>query len=118
MKADIGYFYFIKDDFFDIADDPELMQNKENGNRRPCYYCIKSDEYESIMWFIPVSTKVKKYKEIYEHKIKKQMEQGKNISIDTIVFGNVANTYSAFLIQNMFPTTMEYIEGKYIKNEV
>ena len=56
MKADIGYFYFIKDDFFDIADDPELMQNKENGNRRPCYYCIKSDEYESIMWFIPVST--------------------------------------------------------------
>lgn len=115
MKADIGYFYFIKDDFFDIADDPELMQNKENGNRRPCYYCIKSDEYESIMWFIPVSTKVKKYKKIYEHKIKKQMEQGKNISIDTIVFGNVANTYSAFLIQNMFPTTMEYIEGKYIK---
>ena len=118
MKADIGYFYFIKDDFFDIADDPELMQNKENGNRRPCYYCIKSEEYEDIMWFIPVSTKVKKYKEIYEHKIKKQMEQGKKVSVDTIVFGNVANTYSAFLIQNMFPTTMQYIEGKYIKNKV
>ena len=99
MKADIGYFYFIKDDFFDIVDDPELMQNKENGNRRPCYYCIKSDEYESIMWFIPVSTKVKKYKEIYEHKIKKQMEQGKNISIDTQVFsifivGHGQGTYS------------------------
>lgn len=31
---------------------------------------------------------------------------------------NVANTYSAFLIQNMFPVTEEYIESQYIKNKV
>ncbi|MBS5785256.1 MAG: hypothetical protein KIC87_03160 [Clostridium sp.] len=43
---------------------------------------------------------------------------GKTPSIDTIVFGNVANTYSAFLIQNMFPVTEEYIESQYIKNKV
>ena len=35
-----------------------------------------------------------------------------------IVFGNVANTYSVFLIQNMFPVTEEYIESQYIKNKV
>lgn len=35
MQIDAGYFYFIKDSFFDIMDDPELMKNKESGNKRP-----------------------------------------------------------------------------------
>ena len=37
MQIDVGYFYFIKDSFFDIIDDSELMKNKENGNKRPVY---------------------------------------------------------------------------------
>lgn len=118
MQIDIGCFYFIKDIFFDIINDPELMQNKESGNKRPCYYCFKSKEYDNIIWFIPVSTKVEKYQKIYDDKIKKQVKLGKKVSIDTIVFGNVANTYSAFLIQNMFPVKEEYIESQYIKNKV
>ena len=61
MQIDVGYFYFIKDSFFDIMDDPELMKNKESGNKRPCYYCIKSKKYDNIIWFIPVSTKIEKY---------------------------------------------------------
>lgn len=95
MQIDTGYFYFIKDSFFDFIKDSELMKNKENSNKRPCYYCFKSTKYDKIIWFIPVSTKV-----------------------DTIVFGNVANTYSVFLIQNMFPVTEKYIESQYIKNKV
>ena len=35
MQIDVGYFYFIKDSFFDIMDDLELMKNKESGNKRP-----------------------------------------------------------------------------------
>ena len=31
MQINVGCFYFIKDSFFDIIDDPELMKNKENG---------------------------------------------------------------------------------------
>lgn len=27
MQINIGYFYFIKDSFFEIIDDSELMQN-------------------------------------------------------------------------------------------
>ena len=118
MQINIGYFYFIKDSFFNLIDDNELMQNKENGNKRPCYYCIKSKEYDSVIWFIPVSTKVEKYKKIYNNKIEKQIKLGKKPSIDTIVFGNVANIYSTFLIQNMFPVTNDYIESQYIKNKV
>lgn len=108
-------FLFYKRFIFDVIDDSELMQNKENGNKRPCYYCFKSKEYDSIIWFIPVSTKIDKYQKIYDKKLQKQIKLGKTPSIDTIVFGNVANTYSAFLIQNMFPVTEEYIESQYIK---
>ena len=94
------------------------MQNKENGNKRPCYYCFKSKTYDDIIWFIPVSTKIEKYQKIYNNKIQKQIKLGKKPSIDTIVFGNVANTYSVFLIQNMFPVTKKYVESQYIKNKV
>lgn len=118
MQINIGYFYFIKDLFFEMIDDQELMKNKENGNKRPCYYCFKSKEYEDIIWFISVSTKIDKYQKIYNNKIQKQIKLGKNPSVDTIVFGNVANTYSAFLIQNMFPVTKKYVESQYIKNRV
>lgn len=118
MQINVGCFYFIKDNFFDIIDDKELMQNKENGTKRPCYFCFKSKENDKIIWFIPVSTKVEKYKKIYDKKIETQKKLGKNPSIDTIVFGYVSNTYSTFLIQNMFPVTEEYIENQYIKNNI
>ena len=61
-------FLLYKGFFFDIMDDPELMKNKENGNKRPCYYCFKSEKYDDIIWFVPVSTKVKKYQKIYNKK--------------------------------------------------
>ena len=44
------------------------MKNKENGMKRPCYYCFKSKENDKIIWFIPVSTKIEKYKKIYDNK--------------------------------------------------
>ena len=94
MQIDVGYFYFVKDNFFDIINDSELMKNKENGIKRPCYFCFKSKENDKIIWFVPVSTKVDKYKKIYENKIQKQIKLGKTPSIDTIIFGYVANTLS------------------------
>lgn len=71
-----------------------------------------------LFWFIPISTRIDKYQKIYNNKIQKQIKLGKRPSIDTIVFGYVANTYSTFLIQNMFPVTEEYVESQYIKNRV
>ena len=118
MEIKVGYFYFIKDSFFELINDQELMKNKENGHKRPCYYCFRSNINDKIIWFIPVSTKVEKYKKIYNNKINKQIQLGKKPSVDTIVFGYVANTYSTFLIQNMFTVTEEYIESQYIKNKV
>ena len=68
MKVENGKFYFIKDEFFDIFKGYKLMINKENGNKRPCYFCFNDLENKEIIWFVPISSKVEKYKSI-EQKI-------------------------------------------------
>ncbi len=52
---------------------PEIIGGlrKENVNKRPCYFCFKSEKYYDIIWFIPVSTKIEKYQKIYNNKIQK-----------------------------------------------
>jgi len=61
MNIRTGYLYHIKDSFFDKINDKGLMVNHENGHTRPTYLTIKDDK---ILWFIPLSTKVHKYKGI------------------------------------------------------
>ena len=107
MKVENGKFYFIKDEFFDIFKGYKLMENKENGNKRPCYFCFNDLENEEIIWFVPISSKVEKYKSIYENKKKVRKK------VYNFVFGKVLGKEKAFLIQNIFPTTEEYIESKY-----
>lgn len=109
MKIENGKFYFIKDEFFTYIKDRELCENKTTGNKRPCYYCFKDNTYSDIIWFLPISSKVQKYQEIY---YKKQL---KYKNIDNIVFGYVEGEKRVFLIQNMFPTTKEYVIEKYVK---
>ena len=107
MEIENGKFYFIKDTFFEIFKEYKLMENKENGNKRPCYFCFTDPENSKIIWFVPISSKVDKYKTIYENKKKKQKK------VYNFVFGKVLGKEKAFLIQNIFPTTELYIESKY-----
>ena len=107
MTVESGKFYFIKDEFFDIFKDYNLMQNKESGNKRPCYFCFNDPKNEEIIWFVPISSKVEKYKTIYKNKKKARKK------VYNFVFGKVLGKEKAFLIQNIFPTTEEYIESKY-----
>ena len=58
MKIETGYLYHIKDEFFDVVNDENLMSNHECGKKRPTYFTIKDKE---ILWFIPLSSKVEKY---------------------------------------------------------
>ena len=97
----------IEDEFFDIFKKYELMKNKENGNKRPCYFCFNDTEDKSIIWFVPISSKVDKYRKIYEHKKKDRKK------VYNFVFGKVLGKEIVFLIQNIFPTTEKYIESKY-----
>ncbi len=113
-----GYFYFVRDEYFEKVKDNELMSNKDNGIKRPCFYCLKDYKIDNLFWFIPISSKVHKYKKIYENKIKKQISNNKKPVVDTIVFGKLNNLDRAFLIQNMFPIIPKYVnEIYYRKNE-
>lgn len=103
MILKTGYVYHIKDEYFEFAQDEKLMKNHENGSTRPTFFCIKDSEND-IMWFIPMSSKTEKYKEIQNKKIQK------NGICDTIVIGMYKRKEAAFLIQNMFPITEKYID--------
>lgn len=107
MVIEDGKFYFIKDEFFDLFKDYGLMVNKENGNKRPCYFCFRDKFNKEIIWFVPISTKYEKYKKIYEYKRQKQHR------VYNFVFGEVVGKKAVFLIQNIFPTTEEYVLEKY-----
>lgn len=67
VKVQTGYLYHIKDEFFNRINNKGLMINHENGHSRPSYLAIKDEE---ILWFIPLSTKIDKYKSIVEKKEK------------------------------------------------
>ena len=108
MVIEDGKFYFIKDEFFDLFKDYGLMVNKENGNKRPCYFCFRDKFNKEIIWFVPISTKYEKYKNIYDYKKQKHRR------VYNFVFGEVVGKKAVFLIQNIFPTTEEYVLEKYI----
>ncbi len=98
-------FYIIKDKFFEDVPDPYLKRNKA-GNR-PHYYCFE-DTSTGIYWMIPLSSRTDKYKRIMEKKEKAR----KPCDILHIVKLDDGRE-SAFLIQDMFPITEEYIEREY-----
>ena len=98
-------FYIIKDKFFEDMPDPYLKGNKA-GNR-PHYYCFE-DTNTGIFWMIPLSSRIDKYRRI----IDKKEKAGKPCDILHIVKLDDSRE-SAFLIQDMFPITEEYIEREY-----
>ncbi len=107
MKVKTGYIYHIKDEFFDIVNDEKLMTNHERGKKRPTYFTIKDKD---ILWFIPLSSKVEKYKKIIDQKNKKYGR------CDTILIREILGKDSVILLQNAFPTLEKYIDHVHLLN--
>lgn len=105
MKVQTGYIYHIKDEFFDKINDKSLMTNHENGHARPTYFTIKDKD---ILWFIPLSSKVEKYKKIVDNKMKRYGR------CDTILIREVLGKDTAILLQNAFPTLEKYIDHPHL----
>ncbi len=101
MKIKTGYLYHIKDEYFDVVNDENLMQNHERGKKRPTYFTIKDKD---ILWFIPISSKIDKYQKIIDKKIEKYG------FCNTILIEKIFNEDAAILIQNAFPTLERYID--------
>lgn len=112
-----GTFYFLSDDYFIDFPDRQLMRDKEpvDGQKhgRPCFYAFE-DPKTGLLWMIPFSSKVEKYR---AHEQKKIAKYGR---CDTILFGYILGHEKAFLIQNMCPATDKYLVNQYIdsKNNV
>ena len=109
MKLQTGYLYHIKDEFFDKINNKELMINHENGHSRPSYLAIKDKQ---ILWFIPLSSKIAKYKAIIE---KKEKKYG---NCRSILIKKIAGQEQVILIQNAFPTIEKYIKNKHTINGI
>ncbi len=109
MEIKQGYAYHIKDEYFIMAEDEHLMKNKEDGNYRPTMYCIKDNKYD-IYWMIPISSQYDKYADIRSEMLRK----GKKCK--GIVLGKYDGKKAAFLIQNMFPVTLKYIDHVHTRN--
>ena len=101
MRIKTGYLYHIKNEFFDVINDASLMQNHERGKKRPTYFTIRDKD---ILWFIPLSSKVEKYKIIIDKKIKKYG------FCNTILIKQIKGKEHAILLQNAFPTLEKYID--------
>lgn len=101
MKVQTGYLYHIKDEFFDIVNDNNLMTNHERGKKRPTYFTIEDEE---ILWFIPLSSKVEKYQKIFDKKVERFG------FCNTIMIEEILGQKSVILLQNAFPTLKKYID--------
>lgn len=99
--------YHIKDSFFTLVNDDNLMANKEGNNYRPHFFLFPDPNVKDIYWAIPQSTKVEKYKALIKKKIDRY---GK---CNTIVIGNFGGRENAFLIQNMFPIIEKYVDHEH-----
>ena len=103
----INEVYHLTDDYFSDAEKylgtarNGLLSNKDG--RRPYFLCLEDAENSDILWAVPLSTRVDKYKKLVEKKINRYGV------CDTIVLGRFAGNECAFLIQNMFPICKEYI---------
>ena len=109
MNCQEGFVYHIKDEYFEKVKDDNLMQNKEGGAYRPAFFCLR-DKNTPLLWMVPLSSRVEKYREIYD----KQMQKYGNCL--TIVLGEFDGKEVAFLLQNMFPITEYYIEHIHTRN--
>lgn len=49
MKIEEGKFYFLKDSFYEEIKDSNLANNKNNGSKRPCYYCFRDKKGDKLI---------------------------------------------------------------------
>ena len=84
------YSYHIKDAYFTNAEKylgtkcTNLMSNKEGGGYRPHFLCFEDDNNPSVIWAVPQSSQVEKYRRLVERKTERFGR------CDTIVIGRFA----------------------------
>lgn len=112
MDVEAGRAYHIKDEFYTLVKDESLMKNKENGNYRPHVFMLPDSNVAGLYWAIPISSRVEKFKEIYNEKLEKYGR------CDTIEIAQFAGEERAYLIQNMFPVIERYVDHEHTVDNI
>ncbi|MBT2618983.1 MULTISPECIES: type III toxin-antitoxin system CptIN family toxin [unclassified Bacillus (in: firmicutes)] len=107
MNPNKHFIYTIKDEYFEDFPDPNLKNNK--GESRPNYFVFEDDNKE-ILWFIPLSSRIEKFERIIDNR------ESKGRPCDIAHICNVGSRKQAFVIQDMFPATKDYIQKEYTVN--
>lgn len=102
-----GSLYFISDRFFEVVNDPNLMVNYQT-TKRPHYYAVR-DPDTSLLWMIPRSSRVEKYRRIINER-KRRHKTTKGIHLVRI-----QGMEMALLLQNMFPVRECFIDSRYFR---
>lgn len=108
MIIKTGRIYHIKDTYFKQFNDKNLIINHDDiHSSRPMYLALITD---NICWFIPLSSKVNKYKKIIEYKKLKYKK------CRTIMICKINSKEYALLIQNAIPVKSYYIKSYHFIN--
>lgn len=109
METKVNDIYTIKEQYFEEFPDPYLKLNK--NEHRPYYFAFRGDN-KNILWIIPLSSKIDKY----ERLIRKRKEEGR--PCDVVHVCKIGSRKQAFMIQDMFPVTKEYVNTEYLVNDI
>ena len=104
MTISAGYFYHVTDEYFAMAGESTLMSNYENGGYRPHFFAVRDSSNSDIFWMVPVSSQYNKYKALHDQMVAKFHRCTK------IVLGKCGGRDAAYLIQNAFPITSDYLD--------
>lgn len=107
MEILAGGLYFVADAFFARVNDPYLKINYDS-TKRPHYFAFRDDKTQ-LYWLVPCSSKVEKFERLIEKK------RARNKPTDAIQIVKIFDKKTVLLFQDMFPATLYYIEGPYIK---
>jgi len=107
MNITAGNLYFVSDSFFEKVSDPFLKINYETS-QRPHYFSFR-EESTGLYWLVPCSSKVDKFMKIIKDK------KDRHKPTDGIRIVTIQDQKSVLLFQDMFPSTVKYIQKQYIR---
>lgn len=102
MKVREGFVYHIRDEYFDLVRGYGVKGKTQNGKTFPALCCCKDIE-NGVLWMIPSSTNIHKYKAIAENELRKY---GDCISL---VFGVFDTKEVVFQVQAAFPILRKHV---------
>jgi len=109
MTVNEGTVYHLKEEFFDLTLNCGTKSYSPNGRTFPVYCCFK-DKTTQLLWMIPMSKNIKKYRVIHDN------EMARYGHCYSIVLGVYDDQEVAFQVQSMFPVMKKHILCNHTRN--